>query len=103
MLVQSLVDNAIKLTASRRCRRAASCAWSARIDGPAVEIVVANSGVLFARAPQGKGYGLTNAQERLRLFFYDGSASLTFRQEGPMTVAELRRAGPIRTQETPAS
>lgn len=99
MLVQSLVDNAIKHGIAT-LPQGGLVRLSARIDGPAVEILIANTGT-FTRASRGTGYGLTNAQERLRLL-YDGSASLTFRQEGTMTVAELRV--PVRVaQEAPAS
>jgi hypothetical protein len=87
LLVQSLVDNAIKHGVAT-LPQGGVVRLSAHVAGPAVEILVANTG-FFTRPAGDNGYGLTNARERLRLL-YDGAASLTFRQEGTMTVAELR-------------
>ena len=86
MLVQSLVDNAIKHGVAT-LPLGGVIRLSARVQGPGVELTVANTGVL--KAGEDAGSGLTNARERLRLL-YDGEASLTLRQDGSMTVADLR-------------
>jgi hypothetical protein len=85
MLVQSLVDNAIKHGIAT-LPQGGVVRLSARVTGAAVDLTVANTGVL--NGDRAGGYGLANARERLRLL-YDGAASLTLRQEGDMTVADL--------------
>lgn len=93
MLVQSLVDNAIKHGVAK-LPRGGVVRVSARVVGAAVELAVANSGVLTTG--NAGGSGLTNARERLRLL-YDGHATLTLWQEGTMTIAGVR----IPTATTP--
>jgi two-component system sensor histidine kinase AlgZ len=85
MLVQSLVDNAIKHGIAT-LPGGGVVRVSARVMGTAVDVTVANSGLL--NGDQSGGSGLVNARERLRLL-YDGGASLTLRQDGAMTVADL--------------
>jgi sensor histidine kinase YesM len=85
MLVQSLVDNAIKHGIATLARGGV-VRLSARVTGTAVDLTVANSGVFSG--DRAGGYGLANARERLRLL-YDGAASLTLRQDGDMTVADV--------------
>jgi LytS/YehU family sensor histidine kinase len=98
MLVQSLVDNAIKHGVATR-PAGGVVRLTARVVGPAIELSVANTGLL--RAGDGGGSGLANARERLRLL-YDGQASLTLRQDGAMTLADIRipAAAPARDQES---
>jgi len=86
MLIQGLVDNAIKHGIAD-LPQGGVVQIEARVAGPRVEIRVANTGRLKAPQPGG-GYGLKNATERLRLL-YDGTASLTLREADGMTVAEL--------------
>ena len=86
MLVQSLVDNAIKHGVAT-LPQGGIVRLSARVQGPGIELTVANTGVITPG--ERTGSGLTNARERLRLL-YDGEASLTLRQDGTMTVADLR-------------
>jgi hypothetical protein len=97
MLVQSLVDNAIKHGVAT-LPQGGIIRLSARVQGTGIELTVANTGVL--KAGEDAGSGLTNARERLRIL-YDGQASLTLRQDGSMTVADLRipAAAPTRADE----
>ena len=97
MLVQSLVDNAIKHGIAAR-PAGGVVRLSARVAGPAVDLSVANTGLL--KTGSAGGFGLTNARERLRLL-YDGEASLAIRQAGDMTIADVRipTALPARARE----
>jgi len=77
MLIQTLVDNAIKhgiaeLPAGGVMRMAVH-----RVDGR-VDILVSNTGRL-GPPPREAGHGLENAKERLRLMYGD-AASLTVRE-----------------------
>lgn len=80
MLLQTLVENAVKYGISTR-REGGELAISARIDGAALNIRVTNPGDLSApvspaaaRAGSSTGVGLRNASERLKLLFGDRAA-----------------------------
>jgi len=88
MLLQTLVDNAIKhgiseLTAGGVVR------LEARTDAGRLTLKVRNTGALKTGAPTTEGYGLRNARERLRLL-YGADASLTLRDLNGMTEALLQ-------------
>ena len=75
LLLQPLVENAVKHGVARSegptCIRI-----GARVDGPVLEIVVANDAKSSGRAAGGEKVGLRNVQDRLRSRFGD-QASLT--------------------------
>lgn len=87
MLVQTLVENAIKHGLGEQ-PEGGEIAVDAAENGESAAIRVANTGTLGAGTP-GTGVGLQNAQERLRLL-YGTDASLSLRQDGPLVVAEVR-------------
>jgi hypothetical protein len=87
MLIQGLVDNAIKHGIAE-LPRGGVVQIGARVHNSHVEIRVANTGRLTPTAAR-EGYGLKNASERLRLL-YNGAASLTVNDVDGMTVAELK-------------
>ncbi len=77
MLLQTLVENAVKYGISTR-REGGELVISARLDGAALNIRVSNPGDLAAptsaaaaRAGSSTGVGLRNASERLKLLFGD--------------------------------
>jgi hypothetical protein len=80
MLLQTLVENAVKYGISAR-REGGELAIAARIDGAALDLRVTNPGDLAApaspaaaRAGSSTGVGLRNASERLKLLFGDQAA-----------------------------
>jgi hypothetical protein len=86
MLLQTLVENAVKYGISTR-REGGEITIAARIDGAVLHIRVTNPGELdapvsaaAARAGSSTGVGLRNASERLKLLFGD-RASLTLLAE----------------------
>ncbi len=88
MLLQTLVENAVKYGISSR-REGGLIVISARIDGAALHIRVTNPGdlsppasVSAARAGSSTGVGLRNASERLKLVFGDRTR-LTLLSEPP--------------------
>ena len=88
MLLQTLVENAVKYGISSR-REGGELLISARCDGAALNIRVTNPGDLStpvslaaARAGSSTGVGLRNASERLKLLFGD-RAALTLLAEPP--------------------
>jgi two-component system, LytTR family, sensor histidine kinase AlgZ len=87
MLVQSLVDNAIKHGIADRVQ-----GGTLRIEAKAGlggwVVTVSNTGALKAPAA-GAGFGLHNARERLRLLF-DGAATLTVTDAADVTTAAVR-------------
>jgi hypothetical protein len=86
MLVQSLVENAVKHGISE-LPRGGFVRLEAHVRDGRVEIVVTNSGRF--KPPEGHGgYGLRNARERLRLL-YGEFASLVVREDGDRTTASL--------------
>jgi two-component sensor histidine kinase len=96
MLVQTLVDNAIKhgiadLPAGGTVR------LDARVHDGMLRLSVRNTGGLKA-ASHPAGHGLRNARERLRLLF-GGAASLSLRESNGMTEAavEIPAAAPLRS------
>jgi hypothetical protein len=84
MLIQSLVDNAVKHGISD-LPKGGVVQIGARVMDGRVEIQIANTGRVKPQRPGG-GHGLKNATERLRLL-YNGQASLTLREQGDMTQA----------------
>ncbi|MES1194597.1 MAG: histidine kinase, partial [Opitutus sp.] len=86
MLLQTLVENAVKYGISTR-REGGELVISARLEGAALNIRVSNPGdlaaptsVAAARAGSSTGVGLRNASERLKLLFGD-RASLALLSE----------------------
>lgn len=86
MLLQTLVENAVKYGISTR-REGGEVKISARLDGPHLHITVTNPGELTspaspaaARAGSSTGVGLRNASDRLKLLFGD-QARLTVAAE----------------------
>jgi hypothetical protein len=90
MIVQTLVENAVKHGVSAT-PRGGLVRLDARVRDNRLEVVVRNTG-RFTPAPDGGGFGLKNAAERLQLL-YGGRASLTVAEEsgaaGEETVATL--------------
>jgi hypothetical protein len=87
MLLQSLVDNAIKHGIAELIDGGVIRVEAAVTNGE-LTLRVRNTGTL--RPPADKtGRGLQNARDRLRLL-YDGSASLSLRDAGGMTEALVR-------------
>jgi two-component sensor histidine kinase len=76
LLLQPLVENAVKHGVARS--EAAACIRiRARVDGPAVEIVVENDAQASGRRPRGESVGLRNVRDRLRSRFGDEAALAT--------------------------
>ena len=86
MLVQTLVENAVKHGISNSVA-GGLIELRAAVVGDRVEISVTNTGA-FKPAVDGRGEGLRNAKERLRLL-YGGAASLTVAASGAQTVASV--------------
>jgi signal transduction histidine kinase len=85
MLLQTLVENAIKYGISPR-PEGGEIAIVARRDGGVLRLQVTNPGDVAANGvPTSTGVGLQNAAERLRLIFGAG-ASLRLRSEAPARV-----------------
>jgi two-component system sensor histidine kinase AlgZ len=84
MLVQTLVENAIKHGVAQSAG-GGTVRLRARCEGPALVIAVANPGELGT----GDGVGLANARQRLRLLYGDGAA-LTLRSHDGEVTAEVR-------------
>jgi len=85
MLVQTLVENAVKHGIARR-EEGGEVAVSAMRDGDRVQVRVTNPGTL---APPGETrIGLANARGRLRLI-YGERAALTLEQQDGQVVAEV--------------
>ena len=85
MLIQTLVDNAIKHGIAD-LPRGGVVRLGARVTEAGVEIVIENTGTLKPPTSTTSGHGLRNATERLRLL-YDGAASLTLGERDGMTRA----------------
>ena len=88
MLVQTLVENAVKHgIGQRRAGGTIRVEASVEDEESSLRLQVANPGELgeAAGAERGRGTGLKNARERLRLLFGE-EASLTLEQSGPETV-----------------
>lgn len=86
MLVQTLVDNAIKHGIAE-LPRGGVVRIEARVAHERMELLVTNTGRLKPPSADA-GQGLRNATERLRLL-YDGAASLTLHEVDGMTQAAL--------------
>ncbi|OON67214.1 sensor histidine kinase [Hymenobacter sp. CRA2] len=101
MLVQALVENAIKHGIAPR-PAGGELRVQAWCTGPELRMTVENTGSLTAAAdaprPDGTGTGLRNARERLRLLF-GSAAELTLTQTAPDIVAATVRL-PILREES---
>lgn len=86
MLVQTLVDNAIKHGIAEE-PRGGVVRIEARVNGARLELVVINTGRLKPPAP-GAGHGVRNSTERLRLLYGD-AASLRLTEADGMVRASL--------------
>lgn len=76
LLLQPLVENAVKHGVARS--EAATCIRiRARLDGPALEIVVENDAQTSGSRPGGEQVGLRNVQDRLRSRFGDEASLAT--------------------------
>ena len=88
MVVQTLVENAIKYGVSKH-QQTGDVQISARVENGMVEIQVANAGTL-ATETNGTGVGLRNAAERIHRLWGD-DASLWLAEDPPgRVVATLR-------------
>jgi CheY-like chemotaxis protein len=99
MLLQTLVENAVKYGISTR-RDGGELVISARCEGGELNIRVTNPGDLAAptsaaaaRAGSSTGVGLRNAAERLKLLFGE-RATLILRPESPGRLRHRRRVDP---------
>lgn len=95
MLLQTLVENAVKYGISTR-REGGEIVIAARLDGAALRIRVTNPGTLYgpvtetsARAGSSTGVGLRNASERLKLLFGDRASLTLFPDEVGRVAAEV--------------
>jgi LytS/YehU family sensor histidine kinase len=103
MLVQTLVENAVKHgIGQRRAGGTIRVEASVEDEEAPLRLQVANPGALgeAAGAERGRGTGLENARERLRLLFGE-EAALTLEQSGPETVtatAQIPRPSALEDQ-----
>lgn len=86
LILQPLVENAIKYAVARRIE-GGEIGIVARIDGDQLEIVLRDDGPGFGPLgadglPEGRGVGLRNARERLRVLF-GGRATFVLRNRAP--------------------
>ena len=88
MLVQTLVENAIKHGVARR-RDGGELVVAARLAGRTLIIEVTNTAAPEPGEP-GHGVGLANARERLQLLFGPGATLRLDRSRAELTVAEAR-------------
>jgi hypothetical protein len=95
MLLQTLVENAVKYGISTR-REGGELVIAARIQGAALHIRVTNPGDLSApaneaaaRAGSSTGVGLRNASERLKLLFGDRAALTLLAEPAGCVTAEV--------------
>ena len=81
LLLQPLVENAVKHGVARS--EGATCIRiRARVDGPALEIVVENDAKGSGRAARGERVGLRNVQDRLRSRFGDEASLASAATDG---------------------
>jgi LytS/YehU family sensor histidine kinase len=87
MIIQSLVENAIKHGIATR-KEGGRVSIQIESDNNTLHVTVTNDGTI--RSPEGSaGLGLTNARERIRIL-YDERASLILNQtDSDTVVAEL--------------
>lgn len=86
LILQPLVENAIKYAVAKRVE-GGEIGVLARVDGDALEIILRDDGPGFADVapdglPAGRGVGLRNARERLRVLFGE-RASFVLRNRAP--------------------
>jgi LytS/YehU family sensor histidine kinase len=87
LLIQPLVENAVKHGLSLEEEGGLISISLAVIEGDLLRIVIANTGRPLDPEPR-EGTGLSNLSDRLALI--GSGSSLDLRREGPMTVADLR-------------
>jgi LytS/YehU family sensor histidine kinase len=85
LLLQTLVENAVKHGVSRQAR-GGEIGIGATAIGGRLTIRVTNTGQLID--DDGRGFGLRTVRERLRLLYGD-TASLTLNESGDTTVATV--------------
>jgi sensor histidine kinase YesM len=88
MLVQTLVENAIKHGVARR-RDGGELAVRAQVHGGMLELAVSNTPAPDA-GERGNGVGLANATERLQLLFGDRATLRLDRSRADCTIARAR-------------
>jgi hypothetical protein len=94
-VLQPLVENAIRHGFAKRAE-ASTISIGARVDGPTLELTIADDGLGFDASQPARGVGLTNTRERLRVL-YGGRAALEISSApGRGTRAVVRI--PFRTQ-----
>ncbi|HLP08298.1 MAG TPA: histidine kinase [Opitutaceae bacterium] len=99
MLLQSLVENAVKFGPSAR-KAGGEVVYTVALEQNRLRIKVTNPGRL-AGGSDSTGLGLRNLRDRLRLL-YGAAASFTLREEGELVVAEAELPAELPEPACPA-